>query len=845
MTARYVRICPVCEQENPPERARCTCGASLAGVDFSLERSATPPSAPALESPGSTSDAASSVVETAPSGEKQSATNVLAADAPPSIICPHVDCGQPNPAGSALCVYCNRPLTATAAPEFTARPLPRALRDDYRVVEPLAVAGSESDLLLVERVATGGRCVAKLYRRGFAPDPRLVRLLAGHPGEHIVRVLAHGTSEGIHYEIVEYIPQGTLRELMAKGPMPRDDVIAIVREIAAALDEIHAHKILHRDLKPENVLVRTESPLRLALTDFGIASLRDATQHFTGTARTTSYAAPEALTGVIDDKADWWALGMIVLEAASGRHPFAGLSEQVMSHHLATRPVDARGVYDDRLRMLCRGLLLRDPKRRWGSAEVSRWLAGDATLFVGDDAEGPASVVRPYRLGATDCATAAELAVAMARHWELARRDIARGQIARWLEHELHDYNLVRKLADLREDKSLNDDQRLLQFLVAAAPDLPPVWRGLPADAAAIIQTARKAVGGDNEATAWLETLYRDEGLATLISAGHAELMLLDRTWRDGGARFLALWDTAREAEEAWRKEPRPIAGNSSARVASFDDLVYAAARFAPPPQTSVNGALLLAVNDEAYRTALSAQVAAGRAEVAALCLWFDRWCETAEREPAGLLAAQLLLPHARDDAAMEGRRHAANEQARTHIIAEVRDELRSHLRTIENAIAEEDHLDYDEIARLTELLNDFQDACQRALRLGFADEEYRRLVVSVETLSDRALAVQRALARCEEVKGVNAIFQHPERLAIGAVLIVIVLLFRIPVVVYGTIVVVGSFVLYRWYKSYAATEAALSALRSWRLHARTFIREGPAGPATDEKASPRRTKKH
>jgi serine/threonine protein kinase len=82
------------------------------------------------------------------------------------------------------------------------------------------------------------------------------------------------------------------------------------------------------------------------------------------------------LTGVLDDKADWWALGMIALEAATGRHPFEGLSEQVINHHLATRSVDVRTVYDDRLRALCRGLLLRDPKRRWGGVEVARWLAG-------------------------------------------------------------------------------------------------------------------------------------------------------------------------------------------------------------------------------------------------------------------------------------------------------------------------------------------------------------------------------------------------------------------------------------------------------------------------------------
>ena len=123
---------------------------------------------------------------------------------------------------------------------------------------------------------------------------------------------------------------------------------------------------------------------------------------------------------MLDAKSDWWSLGMIVLEAASGRHPFEGLNEQVMNHHLATRPIDVRGVYDDELRTLCRGLLLRDPKRRWGGDEVARWLAGDPTLAVSDDADGVATVVRPYRFGKTEATSGAELALALAKHWDAA-----------------------------------------------------------------------------------------------------------------------------------------------------------------------------------------------------------------------------------------------------------------------------------------------------------------------------------------------------------------------------------------------------------------------------------------
>ena len=220
-----------------------------------------------------------------------------------------------------------------------------------------------------------------------------------------MRVLAHGESDGAAYEILEYLPGGTLKDLLRAGPLLRSDIRRIVSEVADALNGIHAHRILHRDLKPENVLIRSTAPLELALTDFGIASIAAATQHFTSAARTTKYAAPEVLAGVLDAKSDWWSLGMMVLEATCGRHPFDGLSEQVMNHQLATRPVDVRGVYDDELRTLCRGLLLRDPKRRWGADEVARWLAGDPALLVEDGADGVASAVRPYRIGKAEATT--------------------------------------------------------------------------------------------------------------------------------------------------------------------------------------------------------------------------------------------------------------------------------------------------------------------------------------------------------------------------------------------------------------------------------------------------------
>jgi len=835
----YVRICPVCERENPPERTRCECGALLAGVDFSIKVEAPDPAVPAdvVDAAGAAHPADASPRAGAMSDlTLASAAAASEAGAAAPIVCPHPDCAQPNPPGRERCIYCNRPLRAgpAAAAIAGARPLPAALRDAYRVVDVFPATGGEADILLVADVKTGERCVAKLYRRGIAPDFKLLDILAGSVGDTVVRVLAHGVSDGAAYELLEYVPGGTLEDLLRAGPLPKSDLRRIVKEIADALAGIHAHRILHRDLKPENVLIRSRSPLELALTDFGIASLSVATQHFTSVGRTTRYAAPEVLTGVLDAKSDWWSLGMIVLEAASGRHPFDGLTEQVMNHHLATRPIDARGVYDDELRLLCRGLLLRDPKRRWGADEVARWLDGDPSLSVPDGAEGAATAVRAYRFGKTEATTGAELALALAKHWDAARKDVARGQVARWLEQELHDYNLVRVLRDIQDRKGISDDARLLLFLVAVAPDLPPVWRGAPVSGNAVLAAARAAANDDDEAQGWLDSLYNDNVLATYAANGHDALANIDRRWRDAWTDFAALWEEARSAEEAWRTHPRDVGGGDANSAVSYDDLAFVATgKLMAPAQRAVNGPLLLALTDTGYVDALRGEVAAGLARLTGLCPWFDALWEKAQGDTVGTVVARHLLPHAQEDATLEARRRAATGQARARMFAEARHALSARLEDVlALAPTGDENLEPDTVVRLLETLDGFQSECQNVLRLGSIDEHYDALRRAVEKLSTLALAAQHALAQSEQVSGINAIFMAPQRLMIGAVIVVVALLLRVPAAIIVVLAIAAIVVGYRWYSGFRATETALAKLRLFGLHGRTFLRSGPGATA-------------
>src|SRR6185436_11569724 len=104
-------------------------------------------------------------------------------------------------------------------------------------------------------------------------------------------------------------------------------------------------------------------------------------------------------------------------------------------------------------------------------------------------------------------------------------------------------------------------DGRLLRFLLAAAPDLPPVWCGAPVREDTVLAAARAAASGDDAAQSWLDSLYGDHVLETYAAAGHAELRAIDQRWRQGWQDFSELWEAARVAEEKWRRQPREIGG--------------------------------------------------------------------------------------------------------------------------------------------------------------------------------------------------------------------------------------------------------------------------------------------
>ena len=176
-------------------------------------------------------------------------------------------------------------------------------------------------------------------------------------------------------------------------PAPESDALEegrlrrALRELALGVRALHAAGKAHRDLKPSNILVTFEG--RVVILDFGIAHELVApgdvhTSTETGLLGTAHYMAPEQVAGITAGAAsDWYAVGVILYEALTGRLPFAGNTMSVMLQKQRTDPPPPDALTPDLPRDLvdlCTGLLVRDPIKRLDGGELLRRLGGGEDL---------------------------------------------------------------------------------------------------------------------------------------------------------------------------------------------------------------------------------------------------------------------------------------------------------------------------------------------------------------------------------------------------------------------------------------------------------------------------------
>jgi serine/threonine protein kinase len=176
------------------------------------------------------------------------------------------------------------------------------------------------------------------FRERFVREARAAAELE-HP--NIVPVYDAGEVEGRLYLAMKFIEGTDLAQLLEQeGTLPPERTMAMLQQLADALDAAHKNGLIHRDVKPANALLDGE---RLYLTDFGLTRRVDSTRPLTATGRavgTAAYLAPEQIRGEpLDRRVDVYALGCVIYQCLAGKPPYLRDTDMlIMWAHVGAEP---------------------------------------------------------------------------------------------------------------------------------------------------------------------------------------------------------------------------------------------------------------------------------------------------------------------------------------------------------------------------------------------------------------------------------------------------------------------------------------------------------------------------
>ena len=330
----------------------------------------------------------------------------------------------------------------------------RVLVGRYRLDEVVGCGGTAlvyaaRDLLLRRRVAVKvfhpEHARSEAQRRHLRREARLLAHLE-HPhivslldfGEEPQTLLATGASpqpgeaglvsagDPLIFLVMPLLRAPTLRDLVLAGALAWPRALALVLQLLVAVAALHRRGVLHRDLKSQNCLVtRHDGREHLYLLDLGLARVRAPDLVSSGSGRpsvsrsrpgeivgTLAYLAPEQARGApVDERADLYAVGVILFELLTRRVPFTGNDYAVLKGHVETEPptpsaiAPTAGIPADLDTIVLRALA-KDPVQRFASADtfagaLAALLRGTSTAST----EGPACLV-PEHVGCEDAQAA-------------------------------------------------------------------------------------------------------------------------------------------------------------------------------------------------------------------------------------------------------------------------------------------------------------------------------------------------------------------------------------------------------------------------------------------------------
>ena len=250
---------------------------------------------------------------------------------------------------SSSCPGCGAAVTGAAAAEHAERVrqrLQEAVGERYQLLELLG-RGGMGIVFRAREVALDREVALKvlaldplLAPEAFGRFEREAKLAARLDHPNVVPIFSVGQGGSVAYYTMRLVRGGSVEELIAGSrQLDLQQTVAILRDVAAALDYAHRLGVVHRDIKPANILLGEGGHATVA--DFGIAKAlgpaEGTTATGTGVIGSPGYMSPEQWRGeAVDGRADQYALGIVAFEMLAGRRPFETVRVQdLLALHLS------------------------------------------------------------------------------------------------------------------------------------------------------------------------------------------------------------------------------------------------------------------------------------------------------------------------------------------------------------------------------------------------------------------------------------------------------------------------------------------------------------------------------
>jgi serine/threonine protein kinase len=323
----------------------------------------------------------------------------------------------------------------------------------YRILGGIGRGGMGTVYLAVDNLDEGQLDAVKVLNRDWLVDRERLRREAvtanrvDHP--NVCRIYnyveAYDTDASVALTLVamELVRGPTLREVQEErgGVLELSRAARVVKEVAEALQAIHAQDIIHRDIKPTNIIVTADpdGAERVKIVDFGIAKKvgggegQDLTEPGM-VAATVHYASPEQLRGKPEKRSDIYALGVVLYEILTGRRPYEAANQAELFSMILDPGVKLPRFQEIRpdlnyprsLQAVVDRALERDPSKRFASAaEFSAALTG-VVPSVAETVRVSVADLPPPTLGPTPL-PASETA------WERIRRTVLPLGLSGWV----------------------------------------------------------------------------------------------------------------------------------------------------------------------------------------------------------------------------------------------------------------------------------------------------------------------------------------------------------------------------------------------------------------------------